>query len=188
MRRLRTVGIVLVVLAIVAGGCASEQSVAPSRDSWEGDDEGEAGYLPGMAPTEEAEADYAEEEAPAAPNAGGDGADIERMVVRNGSMEVVVDDVMDATQELAAIAATFGGHVVSSSVYEDNGRTFGSVAIRVDSATGVGPGVMRYFFFIYTSSKLLFSSPVWIRPGSFLFSRFSGRGLFGRLFQPGAGF
>ena len=133
MRRLRTVGIVLILLTgLVAGGCASEQSVAPSRDYWEGDDEGEAAYPPGAAPMEEAEAEY-EEEAPAAPNAGVDSADLERMVVRNGSMEVVVDDVTDATRELAGIAATFGGHVVSSSVYVDNGRMFGSVAIRVDS-------------------------------------------------------
>ena len=137
MRRLRTVGLVFVtvLVAIVLAGCGAEQSAAPAGDYWEGEDEGTESYSPGVpAPMEDRDADYAEEEAPSAPaDDDGGGADIERMVVRNGSMEVVVTDVLAATQELASIAAVFNGHVVSSSVYEDNGRTYGSVAIRVDA-------------------------------------------------------
>ena len=134
MQRLRTVGIVVISLvAILLAGCGADQSAAPSEDYWRGEDEEGAAMEAGMpAPTDEAYVE-AEEEAPMAPADVSDGTDIERLVVRNGSMEVVVDDVMDATQELASIAATFGGHVVSSSVYEDDGRTFGSVAIRVDA-------------------------------------------------------
>jgi hypothetical protein len=55
------------------------------------------------------------------------------MVVRSGFIEIVVDDVNTAAQTVGGLAATFGGHVVSSSVYRESGHTFGSVVIRVES-------------------------------------------------------
>jgi len=57
----------------------------------------------------------------------------DRMVVRSGFMEIVVTDVTAATQSVAGMAGTFGGYVVSSSVYQDSGHMFGSVVIRVDA-------------------------------------------------------
>ncbi len=61
------------------------------------------------------------------------GAPADRMVVRSGFIEIVVDDVTTAAQTVGGMAATFGGHVVSSSVYRESGHTFGSVVIRVES-------------------------------------------------------
>ncbi|MFC2008851.1 DUF4349 domain-containing protein [Chloroflexota bacterium] len=137
MWRLRTIGVAVIwLVAILLAGCGAEQSAAPSEDYSRGEDEGDAAFAPGAPePVKDMEESYAEAEegAPSTTSGASNGADIERMVVRNGSMEVVVDDVMDATKELASIAAMFNGHIVSSSVYEDNGRTYGSVAIRVDA-------------------------------------------------------
>jgi len=74
----------------------------------------------------EVEEEYAGEPA-------GESVAIDRMVVRNGSMELVVDDVSATSQAIGQVAATFDGHVVSSSIFESDGRTFGSVVIRVDA-------------------------------------------------------
>lgn len=63
----------------------------------------------------------------------GTGGQTERMVVRSGFMEIVVDDVTASTRTVAGMAGTYGGYVVSSSVYQESGRTFGSVVIRVDA-------------------------------------------------------
>jgi len=57
----------------------------------------------------------------------------ERMVVRSGFMEIVVDDVGSTAQAVGRIAGTMGGYIVSSSVYQEGGRTFGSVVIRVSA-------------------------------------------------------
>ena len=57
----------------------------------------------------------------------------DRMVVRSGYMELVVDDVNATARSIGGLASAFGGYVVSSSVYQDSGRTFGSVVIRVDA-------------------------------------------------------
>jgi hypothetical protein len=72
-------------------------------------------------------------EVPEADSGGSVGESIDRMVVRNGSMELVVEDVTGASQAVGQIAATFDGHVVSSSIFEQDGRTFGSIVIRVDA-------------------------------------------------------
>jgi hypothetical protein len=72
-------------------------------------------------------------EVPEADSAGSVGESIDRMVVRNGSMELVVEDVTGAAQAVGKVAATFDGHVVSSSIFEQDGRTFGSIVIRVDA-------------------------------------------------------
>jgi PKD repeat protein len=138
MKRIRAIVLpALILVAIVSAGCGA-MGEAPSQGE-------SAAFPPG--------ADYATDEggaatAPAVPQeerpavSGGTGAgsdmDIstdatDRLVVRNGSMEIVVEDVNDAAGSLGRIAATYGGHVVSSSIYEDNGRTFGSVVIRVDA-------------------------------------------------------
>lgn len=74
-------------------------------------------------PSENSDEDYVS--GPEAPD--------DRMVVRSGFMELVVDDVVSTAQTVSGLATTFGGHVVSSSVYRESGHTFGSVVIRVDA-------------------------------------------------------
>lgn len=68
----------------------------------------------------------------------GSGSLVDRMVVRSASVMIVVDDVSAATQTVAGLADTFGGYVISSSVYQDSGRIFGDVVIRVDASRFAG--------------------------------------------------
>ncbi len=126
----RSIVAVLVLVVVLAVGCSAMEVAPPQAgegyypgDEDRDDDGSSAEPSPGMP----------EEERPARPDEDNAGEISDRLVVRNGSMEVVVDDVSASAQKIGQIADTFGGHVVSSSVYEDGGRTFGSVVIRVDA-------------------------------------------------------
>ncbi|MFW6056468.1 MAG: DUF4349 domain-containing protein [Chloroflexota bacterium] len=133
MNRFRRNALAVLVLAVILVTGCSAMEVAPPQT---GDD----GYYPGDedrdvddGSSEEPAPGMPEDERPGAPDADSGNDVPDRLVVRNGSMEVVVDDVGASAQDIGQIADTFGGHVVSSSVYEDDGRMFGSVAIRVDA-------------------------------------------------------
>jgi len=129
---------VLLLLAVSLAGCASDQGMsssdaampAASDGYWEGEDEEAAGMPRSPQPSEDSDMGLVEE---AIDGNGGQSAAIERMLVRNGSMEVVVENVSETSRVIGEVADSFGGHVVSSSVFESDGRTFGSVVIRVDA-------------------------------------------------------
>lgn len=116
---------IVLVIALVAIGCAGAPDMSPGEGYWPGD--GNDREAPTPAPTP----------APSMPDDGDEvappGPPSERMVVRSGHLEVVVDDVEATTQAVGRIAGTMGGYVVSSSVYQEGGRTFGSVVMRVES-------------------------------------------------------
>ncbi len=128
------------IVLLLAVGCSameiappqSESGAYPDEKEYWGEEDASAAYAPGL-PEEEEERAPGKEERAAEATSDSDIDIPDRLVVRNGSMEVVVDDVNEAARDLGEIAGTFGGHVVSSSVYEDEGRTFGSVVIRVDA-------------------------------------------------------
>ncbi len=138
-REHRTVNLLLccLLLALPAAGmagCAAAEQVAPGYPGgWSEADE-EGGYAPG-APMPTTAPGLPSTDAGHTPEKPADGSvsTPDRMIVRNGSMELVVDDVNAAAQEIGRLAATFDGHVVSSSLYEDDGRTYGTVIIRVDA-------------------------------------------------------
>lgn len=119
--------------SLVLTGCAAS-GVAPSPgESWSGSDGEQSGTPPIVpttpsAPSPQRPSDEYDEGGVSEP-----GAPADRMVVRSGFIEIVVDDVNAAAQTVGGMAATFGGHVVSSSVYRESGHTFGSVVIRVES-------------------------------------------------------
>ena len=55
----------------------------------------------------------------------------ERMIVRTGEMSLVVEDVVDARDEITQLALMFDGYIVSSQIYgEEHDRT-GWISIRV---------------------------------------------------------
>jgi hypothetical protein len=60
-------------------------------------------------------------------------ATINRMVIRNGNLTMVVDDVSTALLKITALASANGGFVVNSNIQEDQSRLYANIAFRVDS-------------------------------------------------------
>ncbi len=130
------IALLMVAAAVLLLGSMTGCAFAPIAESdsaeyWPGEDEELRPTMPEAPAMSEDAAMEMEEEAGA--RVAGESAEIDRMVVRNGSMELVVEDVSATSQVIGQVAATFDGHVVSSSIFEKEGRTFGSVVIRVDS-------------------------------------------------------
>jgi hypothetical protein len=57
--------------------------------------------------------------------------EIERMIVRTGNMQLVVDDVLDTIDSIIGVADRFEGYVVSSNSWREDDRVYGSISIRV---------------------------------------------------------
>jgi hypothetical protein len=58
---------------------------------------------------------------------------IDRMVIRNGYLTLVVDDVSVTLAQITNLASANGGFVVNSNIQEDQNRLYASIAFRVDS-------------------------------------------------------
>jgi hypothetical protein len=57
----------------------------------------------------------------------------ERIIVRNGDMSLVVDDVADARDEINELAVRLGGFVVNSNIYGEGEEMRGWISIRIPS-------------------------------------------------------
>ena len=55
----------------------------------------------------------------------------ERMIVRTGEMSLVVEDVVDVRDEIAQLALSFDGYVVSSRIWGEEQEMKGRISIRV---------------------------------------------------------
>lgn len=55
----------------------------------------------------------------------------ERMIVRTGEMSLVVEEVSQASEEIAHLAASLGGYVVSSNIWGEDEDERGWISIRV---------------------------------------------------------
>jgi hypothetical protein len=55
----------------------------------------------------------------------------DRMIIRNGAMQLVVDNVTAAMARITSLAGTYGGFVVNSNVQENQNRLYGNISIRV---------------------------------------------------------
>ncbi len=64
-------------------------------------------------------------------NSGVEYSDIERMIVRTGNMQLVVEDVLDAIKRVTTLAEGMNGYVVSSSSWREGERLRGVITIRV---------------------------------------------------------
>ncbi len=114
MKRL-IVGLMLVMLLLVPVACAK----APPSVSVE-----EVPY-----PAEkEVEVFIPEREGVVVPSVG---VTEERMIVRNGEMSLVVEDVVAARDEVAQLALRFNGYVVSSRIWGEEEEMRGRISIRV---------------------------------------------------------
>jgi len=118
MKRL-IIGLVLVMLLVVPVACASTPSeetmpvVMPAP-------------MPVEMPPEAEEVVWKETGAGALPSTAE-----ERMIVRTGDMSLVVDDVVDARDEIAQLAVSFNGYVVSSRISGEEQDMRGWISIRV---------------------------------------------------------
>ena len=70
--------------------------------------------------------DYAGAELPLIPK--------ERMIVRNGDISLVVEDVSEAQDEIAGLAVRLGGWVVNSNIHGEEEEMRGWISIRIPSA------------------------------------------------------
>jgi len=123
MKRL-IIGLVLVALLLVPVSCAREEEAPPPGVILP--DEG--GMAPPPAPEEAppvwgGDKDSAPAALPPTPE--------ERMIVRTGEMSLVVEGVTEASEEIARLAASFGGYVVSSSISGEEEEMRGWISIRV---------------------------------------------------------
>jgi len=116
MKRLMLItAALLVVCLLVPVSCAPAPSVEESAE----------GIMPAaMSPGREE--GYKESGADALPS-----TEEERMIVRNGDMSLVVEDVVDARDEIAQLAVRFDGYVVSSRISGEEQDMRGWISIRV---------------------------------------------------------
>lgn len=59
---------------------------------------------------------------------------VERMIIRNAYMALVVEDVSSAVEQITSLAAAYGGFVVNSNLYESDSRLYADISFRVESA------------------------------------------------------
>ena len=108
--------ILLVICLLVPVACAGAPSVEESAER-----EMSAAISPGW------EGDYKEADTEALPST----AEEERMIVRNGDMSLMVEDVVGARDEIAQLAVRFDGYVVSSRISGEEQDMRGWISIRV---------------------------------------------------------
>jgi len=110
----RTVSIVLMCILALSVGCAS----AATR-----------GGLPSSVP--------APALAPGKENYSGDAGgtspagDAERMIVRSASLSLVVKDTEISAEEIKVLTAGFGGYVVQTQIYRQDGLLRGTITVRI---------------------------------------------------------
>jgi hypothetical protein len=122
------IGLALAALLLVplaaCGGEAAEPS-APSEGSWDSNEEYPAPTEPSV-PTEGGW-----------DSAGGDEsyttvpAEQERMIVRNGDMSLVVEDITQTVEDITQMSLAFGGYVVSSYIRGEEEEMRGWISFRV---------------------------------------------------------
>jgi len=104
--------VVTAVLLVVPVACAAPpgapSGVAPLPAPAPMPSEKDEGFAPGALPPNE-----------------------ERMIVRNGDMSLVVEDVIDVRDEIVQLAARYGGYVVSSRISGEEQDLRGYISIRV---------------------------------------------------------
>jgi PKD repeat protein len=55
----------------------------------------------------------------------------DRMIVNNGNMTIIVQDIPDTLDEISQIAQSYQGYVVSSNNWKSGGRIYGYISIRI---------------------------------------------------------
>lgn len=104
------------------GGMAVPQPPSPALPGFSRDEEEDVKYSVGQA--------YESSSVMAVDTAGG-ATNVDRMIVRTGNISLVVEDVPAAVEAITQYADTFGGYIVSSSMWKNGDKLAGSVSFRV---------------------------------------------------------
>ncbi|MDY6878286.1 MAG: DUF4349 domain-containing protein [Chloroflexota bacterium] len=124
MKKKITYSIIASILLLAAVGCARQAAPAP-------DDALYSGALEGNQDFEVVEVE-AEMAVPAAPESGkADYAAIERLIIRNASLNLVVPDTEAALDEINGLVEDMGGYVVESSTYQYREGLRASITLRI---------------------------------------------------------
>lgn len=123
------IGLVLVALLLVPVACAGEDS-GKTDGGWDDNDDsygyGGDGAVPEPAVVMEATGSWADDDEYYT------NADVgERMIVRNGEMELVVEDITQTVEDITQMSLAFGGYVVSSYVRGEEEDMRGWITFRV---------------------------------------------------------
>ncbi len=113
--------LMLVILILIPAACARapQEAGAPSVIAPTAPAPAPAAPAVGMLPGK----DYTSEGMPGTPQ--------ERMIIRTGDMSLVVADVMQARDEVAQLAVSLNGYVVSSRIWGEKQEMRGQISIRV---------------------------------------------------------
>jgi len=117
-RRIMLVAIVS-VLALAVAGCAPRAAAPPPQEV----------YREAEAPAMEEE--VVEKSLSESSGAAADYASIERLIVRNASLDLVVADTETALEQINALVDELGGYIVSSNVYQYQEGLQASVTFRI---------------------------------------------------------
>jgi hypothetical protein len=131
MKRRSIHSLIVVIAALILAACGSARSEAPKYDM-QGGGAAPSVEMPASAPS----AGYAQGEAPSNSASGVDAASVERIVLKNAQISIVVSDVETRMKNVQVMAQQMGGYVVSSNlqqVYASNNVYVpeAQVAIRV---------------------------------------------------------
>jgi hypothetical protein len=124
MSKNSTYGTLVVVLALLLVGCGRQAAPEPAMEQYPA--EPEAAFYDGEF------AEDAASYAPGAPNSGAaDYSTVERLIIRNASLSLVVLDTETALDEIDDLVSELDGYVVDSNVYKYEEGLQASVTIRV---------------------------------------------------------
>ena len=138
-------GLLVVLLALVGCSAAAPKSnvavapttAAPAAPAARGPVSGSTGYSAAPAPSMSA---AAPPKTSAASSSGYGSSEVsanqsalpaDRMVVRTGNMQMVVNDITAVMDSISKVAANYGGYVVSSQKGKEGDRNVGNISIRV---------------------------------------------------------
>ncbi|MFC1906229.1 DUF4349 domain-containing protein [Chloroflexota bacterium] len=125
MKKLRTtMGLILVMSLLVTCLLALGSCTKPGTGLTGESEAMEA--LPARLMIEDMEVFYSEERAQDSSS-----VEEERMIVRTGNMSLVVDNVVEAVDEIGQLVVGFGGYVVSSSISGEEQEMRGRISLRV---------------------------------------------------------
>lgn len=135
-RRINLLFAMLMIAAVVLSGCASAAAPQTARDDYSIGVEQEKSALPEMPVAEAPVEAPAPGFEPGSGSSGPNAADIERIVIKNGSMTLIVADPAASMEAISKMAEEMGGFVVSANLYQEVARSGievprASVTIRV---------------------------------------------------------